>query len=421
MKKRVIIIGGGPAGTMTALALAHDRPELARDILLFESRSFPRAKICGGGVSGRVAAFLGRLGVSIEKLPKVPVRGFNIYFDTKRIEVPFHNDDCFVVRRSAFDNLLLQEVRERGIEVRAPLAVTGAYRERHGVTVLDRAGTSHSCQILVGADGVNGKTRSWFGKPHLARKTLLLQTDFPRDPDSPIFDDSLLLDFSPRLLGRNGYAWFFPSLDAEGAPVVNAGITGGNFSRGSFRQSREIFLDALDRHPQIKEMARGNLRFRPYPEQDFSPFHNLAGERVILTGEQLGVDSFTGEGLDICAASARAAAAEIVLALVTGDYRFRGYPRRLLLSDFFPLYLIGKPFWMESPGPDGPSVLFSMATRKRAPEVENILEIYGKIFSGALPGKKVFSPYFLKPVLRDLPPELAVRFWQDHRPSHPTV
>lgn len=410
MKKYcVIIVGGGPAGTMTALALTHLRPELASSILLLESKTFPREKICGGGVSGRVVSFLEDYGVSLEKLDKVSVSGFTICFDAQAYSVPFGNDKCFVVRRSRFDQLLLDEVKERGVEVRAPAMVTGAYRERRRIAVIDVAGNEYSTDIFVGADGVNGRSRYWFGKPPRSRKTLLLQTDFPRDPSSRVFDSRLILDYTPRLLGRNGYAWFFPSIDSTGQPVVNAGLTGGEFAPGSFKESRRIFLAMLDRHPEIKEMAGNSLTFRAYPERSFSPFRNTAGPRVLLVGEQLGVDAYTGEGLDICAASARAAASQIMSGLERGVYTFPGYIPRLFASDFFPLYLIGTPFWMESPGPY-PSVLFSMATRKSRPEHENILEIYAKLFSGSLPGRKVFSPYFIKPVLRDLPPAIISRF-----------
>ncbi|OFW58395.1 MAG: hypothetical protein A2W01_03105 [Candidatus Solincola sediminis] len=408
-RHKVIIVGGGPAGAMTALALTHFRPELAAEILLLEARSFPREKICGGGVSGRVVAFLEEVGVTLQKLAKVPVERFTICFDRDAFDAPFHNDKCFVVRRSTFDDFLLHSVRERGVEVRAPLAAVGAFREPNGIAVLDAIGTVHRSRILVGADGVNGRTRLWFGKPHRSRKTLLLQTDFPRDPEMPS-GDSLIFDFTPLRFGRSGYAWFFPSMDAEGAPVINAGISGGPFVAGSLKQSREIFKTILDAHPAIKETAPERFHLRPYPEQDFSPFSNQAGNHVLLVGEQLGVDAFTGEGLAVCADSAAAAAQEILIALETGDYGFKGYSKRLISSDFFPLYLIGRPFWLESPG-RRPNLLFSMATRKSHPGKENIMEIYGKLFSGALPAGKVFSPYFIKPVLRDLPPALLKRLF----------
>lgn len=409
-----MIIGGGPAGAMTALALARLRPELAPEILLLEARSFPREKICGGGVSGRVVSFLETLGVSLRGIAKVPVKGFTVCFAGDRFQVPFQNDKCCVIRRSTFDDMLLEAVRERGVEVRSPLAARGAYRERKGVTVLDANGGVHHGQILVGGDGINGRSRIWFGAPRHSRKTLLLQTDFPRSPNVPVLEDSLILDFSASQFGRSGYAWFFPSVDADGVPVVNAGITGGPFGPGSFAESRKIFSVILDRHQMIKDMAPPELRFRAYPEQDFSPFHNRAGERVLLVGEQLGVDAFTGEGLDVCAASAAAAAKEIISALDTGNFGFRGYMTRLMRSDFFPLYLIGKPFWMQSPGAR-PNLLFSMATRKATPTTENVLEIYARVFSGALPGHRIFSPYFLKTVLRDLPPALVGRLLSANR------
>ncbi len=144
VKPKVIIIGGGPAGTMTALALTHLRPELAPDVLLLDARSFPREKVCGGGISGRVVTFLDEMGVALQGLARVPVKGFEIFFAQERFHVPFANDKCFVIRRSTFDDYLLQAVRERGVEVRAPPGGGGSLsRTRpHGGAGWKRRGAS---------------------------------------------------------------------------------------------------------------------------------------------------------------------------------------------------------------------------------------------------------------------------------------
>jgi flavin-dependent dehydrogenase len=402
MKKyEVIIIGGGPAGAMTALAVARARPELAGEMLLLEARSFPREKICGGGVSGRVVDFLESLGVSLEEIPKVPVDHLKARFEGHQFIGPFGNGRSCVVRRSVFDALLLDEVRRAGVEVREAAPASGAFREQKGVCVIDAAGRRHRARVLVGADGVNGRSRIWFGAPHRSPRKLLLQADFPRREGLPLLDRGLVMDYGPTRFGVPGYIWFFPSLGPDGAPLVNAGITGGEFRRGSAARLREVFLSMLESYPEIKAMAPARIRFKAYPERDFAVFQPMALERVLFVGEQLGVDAFTGEGLSICADSAAAAALEIVRALEEGDFGFRGYRRRIMTSDFFPLLLVGRPFWLVMGG-SRPPLMLEMATRQPPPGKENCLEIYTSIYSGSRPGNFAYTPYSLTTILRDL-------------------
>jgi len=139
---------------MTALSLVRLRPELAGEILILEAKEFPREKVCGGGVSGRVTAALEGLGVSLEGIPRVPVNRFSVYYERKISEPSFGNDKCFVTRRSAFDALLLEQAADRGVEVRMHTPAVGAYRERRGIAVVDRGGRTHRAEVAVGADGV---------------------------------------------------------------------------------------------------------------------------------------------------------------------------------------------------------------------------------------------------------------------------
>ena len=46
----IIIVGAGPAGTATALALHRLDPMLARDVLVLEKARHPRPKVCAGGL-----------------------------------------------------------------------------------------------------------------------------------------------------------------------------------------------------------------------------------------------------------------------------------------------------------------------------------------------------------------------------------
>ena len=49
-RRPVIIVGSGPAGTATAIALHRRDPGLARDVLILEKARHPRPKVCAGGL-----------------------------------------------------------------------------------------------------------------------------------------------------------------------------------------------------------------------------------------------------------------------------------------------------------------------------------------------------------------------------------
>ena len=55
----IVIIGGGPAGSVAAFALA----SAGHDVLLIDKHSFPREKACGDGLTSSAVSFLEELGL----------------------------------------------------------------------------------------------------------------------------------------------------------------------------------------------------------------------------------------------------------------------------------------------------------------------------------------------------------------------
>ena len=409
-KHKVIVVGGGPAGSLTALSLLRLRPELAGDVMILEARRFPRTKICGGGVSGRVTARMEELGIDLEDLPRRFVSGFTVCYGSERYYPSFGNERCFITRRSLLDDMLLREAGERGAEVRTAAPVRGAYRERKGVAVVLRDGGLCRGEVLVGADGVNGLSRTWFGLPPRGHKYLLLQADLPVAPEAVGLGERMVLDFSPPLHGVLGYAWFFPSLDEGGTPVINTGISGGRFARGGAAELKQTYFAVLKNHPELAGALAGGVDFRAYPERAYTPLQATAAERVLFVGEQLGVDPFNGEGLAICADSAASAARCIVRALESGDFSFRSYGRELLSGSFFPLYLVGRLYWpLERISK--PNFFLSLSTRDRPREDMNILDTYAMVFSGALPARHLYTAGFWADAIRDIAWELRRRIF----------
>ncbi|HTJ01766.1 MAG TPA: FAD-dependent oxidoreductase, partial [Methylovirgula sp.] len=122
-----IVIGAGPAGATSALALARRGWSVA----LIEKTLFPRRKVCGEFISASNAAVFRALGleeaVSAHAGPEV--RRVGIFAGTESVvEVEARRDENgrgwgFAVSREALDALIVQAARSSGVDVLMPWRV----------------------------------------------------------------------------------------------------------------------------------------------------------------------------------------------------------------------------------------------------------------------------------------------------------
>src|SRR5919201_4120412 len=137
-----LVVGGGPAGSTTAIRLADARAS----VLLVDKARFPRDKPCGGGLTLRAVR-------------QCPVDPWPVVEEVvEELELRFRYGDSVVRRarepvvwmtqRRRLDAFLLDAARERGVEV----------RER---TTLEPEAAP--ADVVVGADGANGTTARALG------------------------------------------------------------------------------------------------------------------------------------------------------------------------------------------------------------------------------------------------------------------
>ncbi|MDP6180809.1 MAG: FAD-dependent monooxygenase, partial [Desulfatiglandales bacterium] len=123
MKKcDVIIIGAGPAGTATALLLK----KKGYQTILLEQAKFPRDKVCGEFISPAADSILKELGVlaSIEAQSPLRLKGvfLSSYEESEMFvdypDMPYSPGPVtsLSLPRTEFDNLMLEKVREAGVE-----------------------------------------------------------------------------------------------------------------------------------------------------------------------------------------------------------------------------------------------------------------------------------------------------------------
>lgn len=185
-------------------------------------------------------------------------------------------------------------------------------------------------KTMVGADGAKGVVRPWIGArehpPQVARLLEIVTADLRDQVEAnrsvATFDFDWLRD---RL---RGYGWNFPCL-VDGRPALNIGVYDSPVNRASNRAAlRQLLERGLERF--AGERATG--RIEGHPIRLFAPRNKIADDRVILAGDAAGVEPLFGEGIGIALGYGEVAAAAVEGAFERGDFSFRGYRRRLLLS-----------------------------------------------------------------------------------------
>lgn len=150
----IVVVGGGPAGSATALLLAR----AGRDVRIVERAAFPRRKACGEYLNGGAVAALGRLGV-LERVRAAasPLRGVRLAVPGEEPVALAFDAPALACARERLDAVLLDAAREAGAQVERG-RVEDAILEGgvcRGVRVRgdDGALAERRASFVVGADG----------------------------------------------------------------------------------------------------------------------------------------------------------------------------------------------------------------------------------------------------------------------------
>ncbi len=260
----VIVIGGGPGGSVCAAKLA----EHGRRVLVLEREEFPRFHL-GESLLPQSMPVLESLGVMPKLREKFIVKyGARFHFDAavRSERYVFANafdsrwDHAFQVPRDEFDELLLRNAERRGAEVRhgwTAKRIRFDGERATGVDVVDPAGASHhiTARMVVDATGRDAllagdrrnKTRidrldkSAFYTHY--RKTKRHEGDEEGDIDIVLFPA--------------GWFWFIPFKDGRTSVGVVASSVWVKENRASTEDATGFLARAIEQTPAAAALLEG--------------------------------------------------------------------------------------------------------------------------------------------------------------------
>ncbi len=293
----VILVGGGPAGSSAAAILA----EYGHRVVILEREKFPRYHI-GESLIPFTFGPLERLGL-IPKLKRSHfVKKYSVVFvqPDGRASQPFYFfarydrqsvAQTWQVLRSEFDQMLLDNAREKGAEVREETTVTELLKEEGrvaGARTVDKAGNTADYRAPItldctGKEAFSAVRHGWrMRDPYLNK--VAVWTYFQGSKREPDIDEGAT---TVAYVPEKGWFWHIPQHN----DMVSVGVVaeGKYLTRGGVREPKAIFEREVEENLWIKEhLAVGRSTGQYYVTSEYSHHSRYcAAPGLLLVGDAL--------------------------------------------------------------------------------------------------------------------------------------
>jgi digeranylgeranylglycerophospholipid reductase len=294
VKYDVVVVGSGPAGSVTARFAA----ENGAKVLMIERRQeIGTPVLCGEGVSRKIDEWDMLEG---DRWIAGRMDGARIYSPDQTCVTlsadQAGNETGYVVYRDIFDRELARRAVKAGVTIMMNTQATGLIKEKGKIIGIKAKHFDKEleieCDLVVGADGVESKIGQWAGI-----KTTLKPKDLETCAQYTLTGVDCKDAYCDFYLGREiapgGYIWVFP----KGKDTANVGI-GILASLSEAGMAKKLLDDFIKKDERFKNAEP--VRFLAGAVPVAMPIETVRDNLILVGDAARHVDPITGGGLTHC-------------------------------------------------------------------------------------------------------------------------
>jgi len=314
MKYDVVVVGSGPAGSVTARFAADSG---AKVLMLERRQAVGTPVLCAEGISRKIDVWNmleGRSWIASS------MDGARIYSpDGTMVKLAADmagNETGYVVYREVFDRELARRAVKAGTKIMMDTQATGLMKENDKITGVKAKSFDEEIEIeadvVVGADGVESKIGYWAGID-TTLKPKDLETCAQYTLTNIDCNDAYCDFYLGKEIAPGGYVWVFP----KGKDVANVGI-GILASLSESGMAKKLLDDFISKDPRLNKGEP--IRFLAGAVPVALPVETVRDNLVLVGDAARHVDPITGGGLTLCLQGGKIAGEVIGKAVEKQDF-----------------------------------------------------------------------------------------------------
>ena len=326
-KYNVIIVGAGAAGSFLAYKLRNQ----GISVLILDKETFPRYKICAGGLSKKTYDILLSENINIDSIVEKRVKK-GLFVRNEKFTIRASEENLiYMIYRSEFDNFLLKiAVDNKSVQFRDDITLININQNDNTIIYnYKNKKQKVGYDILVGAWGINKRLNKFVDLIPFERFAVSSSWEGPAGPRySKYSNEHVVCQIMKGYPGIVGY--IFPK-----SKKITAGLFTSSNTPNKLKKMWNEFMDFWKLDKKIK------------PNYALIPIRNfdkpIARNNILLVGDTAGLaDPFTGEGVYYAFISSRIASKHILNFFKSKNYDLALEYNKDIYSNLFDIQKWGK-------------------------------------------------------------------------------